>query len=110
MSPVTNQDRKTMLLTGAGRSIGYATVELFQDQGSRILAVSRQPFSEECCWVGARERHIQADLQNQGVISRATGDAIEFCPPLIISDAQVDDLLAGFRAALDAAVTLPKAA
>ncbi len=56
------QAQPTMLLTGASRGIGHATVKLFQEQGWRILTVSRQPFSEECRWPGAREGHLQADL------------------------------------------------
>ncbi|EPE93965.1 SDR family NAD(P)-dependent oxidoreductase [Rhizobium grahamii] len=51
-----------MLLTGASRGIGHATVKLFQERGWRILTVSRQPFSEDCAWPAARESHIQADL------------------------------------------------
>ncbi len=31
-----------MLLTGASRGIGHATVKLFQERGWRILTVSRQ--------------------------------------------------------------------
>ena len=53
-----------MLLTGASRGIGHATVKLFMDHGWRILTVSRQPFSEECRWPSARESHIQADLSD----------------------------------------------
>lgn len=53
-----------MLLTGASRGIGHATVKLFQEKGWRILTVSRQPFSEECRWPTARESHIQADLED----------------------------------------------
>ena len=56
------QAQPTMLLTGASRGIGHATVKLFQELGWRILTVSRQPFSEECRWPGAREGHLQADL------------------------------------------------
>lgn len=54
--------RKTMLLTGASRGIGHATVKKFQAAGWRILTVSRQPFSEECAWPEARSSHLQADL------------------------------------------------
>jgi NAD(P)-dependent dehydrogenase (short-subunit alcohol dehydrogenase family) len=52
----------TMLLTGASRGIGHATVKLFQKYGWRILTVSRQPFAPECAWQGGSENHIQADL------------------------------------------------
>lgn len=55
---------KFMLLTGASRGIGHATVKLFMEHGWRILTVSRQPFSEECRWPSARESHIQADLED----------------------------------------------
>jgi NAD(P)-dependent dehydrogenase (short-subunit alcohol dehydrogenase family) len=56
--------RKIMLLTGASRGIGHATVKHFQSQGWRILTVSRQPFSAECAWPEARESHLQADLSD----------------------------------------------
>ncbi len=55
-------DRRILLLTGASRGIGHATVKLFQERGWRILTVSRQPFSTECRWPAAVESHVQADL------------------------------------------------
>jgi len=55
-------DRPVLLLTGASRGIGHATVKLFQERGWRILTVSRQPFSTECRWPAALESHVQADL------------------------------------------------
>lgn len=61
---------KFMLLTGASRGIGHATVKLFQESGWRILTVSRQPFSEECVWTAARESHIQADLADLSQIPK----------------------------------------
>ncbi len=56
--------KPVLLLTGASRGIGHATVKLFQERGWRILTVSRQPFSPECRWPSARESHVQADLEN----------------------------------------------
>lgn len=56
------EDPPIMLLTGASRGIGHATVKTFQKHGWRILTVSRQPFSPDCAWPAAREAHIQADL------------------------------------------------
>jgi NAD(P)-dependent dehydrogenase (short-subunit alcohol dehydrogenase family) len=56
------QPQPYMLLTGASRGIGHATVKLFMERGWRILTVSRQPFSRECRWPSARESHLQADL------------------------------------------------
>ncbi len=60
--------RPVMLLTGASRGIGHATVKLFQERGWRLLTVSRQPFSPECRWQEARESHIQADLEDLSAI------------------------------------------
>jgi NAD(P)-dependent dehydrogenase (short-subunit alcohol dehydrogenase family) len=65
--------RKTMLLTGASRGIGHATVKVFQEQGWRILTVSRQPFDEACRWPGARDGHVQADLSNIADVERMIG-------------------------------------
>jgi NAD(P)-dependent dehydrogenase (short-subunit alcohol dehydrogenase family) len=59
-----------MLLTGASRGIGHATVKVFQEQGWRILTVSRQPFDEACRWPGARDGHVQADLSNLADVDR----------------------------------------
>ena len=36
-----------------------------------------------------------------GVILRAMGDTMAFCPPLIISEEQIDELFSKFTIALD---------
>jgi NAD(P)-dependent dehydrogenase (short-subunit alcohol dehydrogenase family) len=54
--------RKTVLLTGASRGIGHATVKVFYQQGWRVLTVSRAPFTPDCPWPGGPNDHIQADL------------------------------------------------
>lgn len=66
-----------MLLTGASRGIGHATVKLFLEKGWRVLTVSRQPFSEECRWPSARESHIQADLADLAQIDRLVAEVRE---------------------------------
>ncbi len=53
-----------MLLTGASRGIGHATVKLFHDKGWRVLTVSRQAFDDSCPWQGGSGSHIQADLSD----------------------------------------------
>ncbi|EHP39606.1 aminotransferase [Cupriavidus basilensis OR16] len=40
--------------------------------------------------------------QEQGLIVRAMGDTIAFCPPLIITEAQIDELFARFARAMAA--------
>ncbi len=54
---------RTLLLTGASRGIGHATVIKFAKEGWRVITCSRQPFSEECPW-GGEENHIQVDLSD----------------------------------------------
>jgi 4-aminobutyrate--pyruvate transaminase len=39
--------------------------------------------------------------EEQGLIVRAIGDTIAFCPPLVISEAEIDEMLRRFRRALD---------
>jgi NAD(P)-dependent dehydrogenase (short-subunit alcohol dehydrogenase family) len=53
-----------MLLTGASRGIGHATVKLFYQSGWRVLTASRAAFAEDCPWPGGRENHVQADLSD----------------------------------------------
>ncbi len=62
---MTNTDRqKTMLLTGASRGIGHATVKRFAAEGWRVITCSRQAFSKDCPWPAGEEDHIQLDLSD----------------------------------------------
>lgn len=54
--------QKTLLLTGASRGIGHATVKRFSAEGWRVLTCSRQPFDPRCPWPGGAEDHIEIDL------------------------------------------------
>ena len=58
----TNQPRRTLLLTGASRGIGHATVKRFSAAGWRVITCSRHPFPENCPWEAGPEDHIQVDL------------------------------------------------
>src|SRR5579862_3697066 len=62
--PTTNQPRRTLLLTGASRGIGHATVKRFSAAGWRVITCSRHPFPENCPWEAGPEDHIQVDLAN----------------------------------------------
>ncbi|WP_435256556.1 SDR family oxidoreductase [Thioclava sp. FR2] len=55
-------EQKTLVLTGASRGIGHATVKRFSSEGWRVLTCSRQPFDPRCPWPGGEENHIQIDL------------------------------------------------
>lgn len=61
---------RTMMLTGASRGIGHATVKLFHDHGWRVLTVSRQPFDTACPWPGGAENHLQCDLAKPDTYDR----------------------------------------
>jgi NAD(P)-dependent dehydrogenase (short-subunit alcohol dehydrogenase family) len=61
-TPQTNQPRRTLLLTGASRGIGHATVKRFSAAGWRVITCSRHAFPENCPWEMGPEDHIQVDL------------------------------------------------
>jgi NAD(P)-dependent dehydrogenase (short-subunit alcohol dehydrogenase family) len=60
----SNQERRTLLLTGASRGIGHATVKRFSAAGWRVITCSRHPFPENCPWEAGPEDHIQVDLSD----------------------------------------------
>jgi NAD(P)-dependent dehydrogenase (short-subunit alcohol dehydrogenase family) len=59
-----NQPRRALLLTGASRGIGHATVKRFSAAGWRVITCSRHPFPENCPWEAGPEDHIQVDLSD----------------------------------------------
>ena len=65
--------QKTLVLTGASRGIGHATVKRFSAAGWRVLTCSRQPFDPRCPWPGGEDNHVQVDLADP----RNTIEAIE---------------------------------
>jgi NAD(P)-dependent dehydrogenase (short-subunit alcohol dehydrogenase family) len=71
MPNTSNAERKTLILTGASRGIGHATVKRFSSAGWRVISCSRQAFPENCPWEMGPEDHIQVDLADTGKISEA---------------------------------------
>jgi NAD(P)-dependent dehydrogenase (short-subunit alcohol dehydrogenase family) len=71
MTLIPNEDRKTLLLTGASRGIGHATVKRFSSAGWRVISCSRHPFPEDCPWEAGEENHIQVDLADGDSTIRA---------------------------------------
>ena len=79
-------------LVGETRGRGLlAAVELVRNKDRR----ERFPLSQG---VGT---YCGAACAEEGLIVRPIGDIIAFCPPLIITDGQLDELFAKFSAALD---------
>ncbi|WP_321448718.1 SDR family oxidoreductase [uncultured Cohaesibacter sp.] len=66
-------ENRTLLLTGASRGIGHATVKRFSDAGWRVFSCSRHAFSDKCPWPMGEENHIQVDLANPETIGEAIG-------------------------------------
>lgn len=72
------RERKTLLLTGASRGIGYATGKLFSEAGWRIISCARQPIdARRCPWEGASNGHVQLDLSDHRLLPRAVADVKE---------------------------------
>ena len=72
--PTSNQPRRTLLLTGASRGIGHATVKRFSSAGWRVITCSRHPFPEECPWEAGPEDHIQVDLADPANTTAAVAE------------------------------------
>jgi 4-aminobutyrate--pyruvate transaminase len=87
-------------LVGEARGIGLmGALELSPDR--RTAATFAAPGK-----VGPK---LQAELVARGVIGRAIGDVMAFCPPMIITEDEIDALFAPMEAALDATLHWAKA-
>jgi 4-aminobutyrate--pyruvate transaminase len=79
-------------LVGEVRGVGLiAAVELVADKASKAKF-------DPTCKVGL---YCYDKGHENGVIVRAIGDSICFCPPLIITEAQVDDMIERFARCLE---------
>ena len=68
---------KTMLLTGASRGIGHATVKRFSSAGWRVITCSRHAFPENCPWMAGPEDHLQINLADPADTDRAIAEVRE---------------------------------
>lgn len=81
-------------MVGEVRGVGLiAAVELVTDKAARTALDPP----------GRLGAFVNGKLQANGVISRAMGDALAFCPPLIITEAQVDEMVDTLATSLDEA-------
>ena len=71
---MATEKRKTLVLTGASRGIGHATVKRFSKEGWRVISCSRQPFSDKCPWPMGEDDHIQIDLSDPDNLGVAVGE------------------------------------
>ncbi|MEZ5776358.1 MAG: SDR family oxidoreductase [Hyphomicrobiaceae bacterium] len=77
MASIPNAEKKTLILTGASRGIGHATVKRFASAGWRVISCSRHPFPENCPWEMGPEDHIQVDLASPDDTLRAIAEMRE---------------------------------
>jgi NAD(P)-dependent dehydrogenase (short-subunit alcohol dehydrogenase family) len=69
-------DRKILVLTGASRGIGHATVKRFSKAGWRVITCSRQGFPENCPWEAGPEDHLQIDLAAPEDVARGAEELL----------------------------------
>ena len=72
-----NDEKRTLILTGASRGIGHATVKRFSSAGWRVITCSRHAFPENCPWAAGPEDHIQVDLSDPADTLRAVSEMRE---------------------------------
>jgi NAD(P)-dependent dehydrogenase (short-subunit alcohol dehydrogenase family) len=65
-----SSERRTLLLTGASRGIGHATVRRFSDAGWRVITASREGVPPECKRDPNWTHHITADLAEGAAVDR----------------------------------------
>ena len=68
------EEQRTLILTGASRGIGHATVKRFSSAGWRVITCSRHAFPENCPWAAGPEDHIQVDLSDPNDTLRAVDE------------------------------------
>jgi 4-aminobutyrate--pyruvate transaminase len=79
-------------LVGEARGIGLvAGLELVKDKASR----------ENFAPADGVAAHVAKRAQVHGVITRGLGDVVNLCPPLVITESEIDDLLTRIERALD---------
>lgn len=79
-------------LVGEGRGVGLVGgLELVADKSSK------QPF-DPSLGIGP---YCSSRAEARGLIVRAIGDTMAFCPPLIITESQIDEMFDRFAEALD---------
>ncbi|WP_447990643.1 aspartate aminotransferase family protein [Achromobacter spanius] len=79
-------------LVGEARGVGLlGAVELVADKSTKM------PFPTEQA-VAAR---VGEFAKQRGVITRALGDTVNFCPPLIITESQIDEMFDKVELAMD---------
>jgi len=72
-----NEERKTIVITGASRGIGHHTAKCFLERGWQIITCSREDVPEECLRDPNWTRHIPADLSDPDSVARFIHEVTE---------------------------------
>jgi NAD(P)-dependent dehydrogenase (short-subunit alcohol dehydrogenase family) len=81
-------ERKTLMLTGASRGIGHATVQRFSDAGWRIITSSREDVPAECKRDPNWTHQIPADLSDPFAVDRFVAEVQQ-----VLGDEPLDALV-----------------
>jgi NAD(P)-dependent dehydrogenase (short-subunit alcohol dehydrogenase family) len=65
----SSERRRTLVLTGASRGIGHATVKRFSDAGWRVITCSREDVPDECRRDPNWTHHIPANLADAASVA-----------------------------------------
>lgn len=74
-TPAGETERRRLVLTGASRGIGHATVAWFSTMGWEIITCSREDVPDECRRDPNWSHHFTADLADAGSLARFVDDA-----------------------------------
>lgn len=70
-----SESRRSLILTGASRGIGHATVKRFSDEGWQLITCSRDPVPAHCERDPNWTSHIPTDLSDSDDVERFIADA-----------------------------------
>ena len=93
MSPFQKRLKDLNKFEHIGETRGRGLIGAFELVADKCLKTPMQP-------VGAAGKAVVAKCMDYGVILRALGDSVAFCPPLIITEEQVHDMFDKVEAAL----------
>lgn len=78
MTTETSKEAKTLVLTGASRGIGHATVKRFSKEGWKIISCSRDAIPNACQADANWVKHFSVDLGTPEETEQFVSDVLEF--------------------------------
>ncbi len=75
-----DERRRTLLLTGASRGIGHATVQRFFRGGWDVVTAARTSFPDDCPWPKGESNHVEVDLGDPAAVDASIARIRELLP------------------------------